>query len=58
MACCIGPEGSKISPEAIMCKVGKMQGCDKKKGGGMLNLEGYLTTLVNLGYTPSRPGME
>lgn len=34
MACCIALEGSKISPEAIMCKIGKMQGCDKKKGGG------------------------
>lgn len=58
MECCNGLEGNKSSIEAIMCKLAEMEGYNKKIRGWFLNLEYYLTTLVNLDYIPSGLGME
>lgn len=59
MKCCNGPEGNKVFLiPAVMCKLAKMEGYNKKRGGWLLNLEYYLTTLVNSDYTSSEPEME
>jgi hypothetical protein len=42
-----------------MCKLEKMEDCNKKKNKGVISeLESYLTTLVNFDYTLSEVGME